>query len=217
MLSDKLLHFFENVGAEWILYILLALGVLVIAVVVERMLYFRRNTVDVTSLSKQVMAALREGGPTRARAVVNEGSGMTTEVLKAAFDAHDDGVDAVEEVIQAAIIRERIGYDRFLSILGTLGNSAPFIGLLGTVIGIVTAFSALGSDVAGAQLKSEVMSHIGEALVATAIGLAVAIPAVIAFNWFKTRIKVMAAHTESAARILLAHLKSNGGSGGGGK
>jgi biopolymer transport protein ExbB len=114
----------------------------------------------------------------------------------------------VEEVVHAAITRERTLYDRWLPVLGTLGNAAPFIGLFGTVIGILTAFAALGSGLEGAELKGQVMGKIGEALVATAVGLGVAIPSVIAFNIFKNRIKVMSSETEGIARLLLAHLKS---------
>ena len=110
--------------------------------------------------------------------------------------------------LYGAIAQERVGYDRFLPVLGTLGSSAPFIGLMGTVIGILTAFSALGSGLEGNVLKTEVMSSIGEALVATAVGLAVAIPSVVAYNAFKSRIKAMSANTEGMARLVLAHLKS---------
>lgn len=207
-LTDSLAQFLEALGADWVLWLLMALLLLAIVVMVERALFFSRHRVDSVLLSKQVIAAVREGGPQQARERLRGVGGMTGGVLHAALDAWDDGVDSVEEVVQAAIVRERSLYDRWLSILGTLGNAAPFIGLFGTVIGILTAFAALGSGLEGAELKGQVMGKIGEALVATAIGLGVAIPSVVAFNIFKNRIRVMASETEGIARLLLAHLKS---------
>lgn len=209
-LTDRLAHFFESIGADWIMYLLLALLLLSLVVMVERLLFFRRNRVDPVALSKTVIQAVREGGPERARERLAGVGGMTGGVLHAALDAWDDGVDAVEEVIQAAIGRERILYDKWLPVLGTLGNSAPFIGLFGTVIGILTAFSTLAGGLEGAALKKEVMGAIGEALVATAVGLGVAIPSVVGFNAFKSRIKRMATDTDGVARLLLAHLKARG-------
>lgn len=214
MLTESLLHFFEELGAEWILWILLVLGGVAIVVIIERGLFFRRTWVDPTKVSSELIEALRAGGAQQARGVLARVPGMTGGVLSAALDAYDHGVEAVEEVIYGAIAQERVGYDRFLSILGTLGSSAPFIGLMGTVIGILTAFSALGSGLEGTVLKTQVMSSIGEALVATAVGLAVAIPSVVAYNGFKSRIKAMAANTEGMARLVLAHLKSHGVRGG---
>jgi biopolymer transport protein ExbB len=213
MLVDQLAQFLESMGAEWILWMLLALLLVSIVVMIERALFFRRHKVDSVALSKQVLAAVREGGPAKARDQLKDVGGMTGGVLRAALEAWDDGVDAVEEVVQAAIVRERTAYDRWLPVLGTLGSSAPYIGLFGTVIGILTAFAALGSGLEGAELKGKVMAQIGEALVATAVGLGVAIPSVVAFNLFKNRIKVMAADSDSTARLLLAHLKARQGRG----
>jgi len=213
LLTEKLSHFFEDIGAEWVLWILLILLGLAIIVMVERALFFWRNKVDSAQLSKRVVDAVRSGDTEAARGHLSETRGMATSVMNAALDAWSDGVDSVEEIIAAAVARERTLYDRWLSILGTLGNSAPFIGLFGTVIGILSAFSALGTGLEGAALKTEVMGAIGEALVATAVGLGVAIPCVIGFNIFKNKIRVMAADTENVARLLLAHLKAHGSKG----
>jgi len=207
-LTDNLAQFLESLGADWVLWLLLGLLFLSIVVMIERTIYFTRYRVDSVALSKQVIAAVREGGVQQARERIKGVGGMTGGVLHAALDAWDDGVDAVEEVVAASIARERTLYDRWLPVLGTLGNSAPFIGLFGTVIGILAAFSALGSGLEGGELKGQVMSKIGEALVATAVGLGVAIPSVVAFNIFKNRIKVISSETESVARLLFAHLKS---------
>jgi biopolymer transport protein ExbB len=116
------------------------------------------------------------------------------------------GAAAAREAMAGAVAIQRIRLERRLAFLGTLGNNAPFIGLLGTVIGIVMAFEELGKMGANAAAGT-VMSSIAEALVATAIGLAVAIPAVASFNYFQRRIKSIAGSTEALTRVLLAHLE----------
>jgi biopolymer transport protein ExbB len=97
--------------------------------------------------------------------------------------------------------------ERRLGVLGTLGNNAPFVGLLGTVIGIMLAFEELANAGQGAAATAGVMSSIAEALVATAIGLLVAIPAVAAFNWFQRRIRTITSNSEALAHLLLTHLE----------
>ena len=210
MLTEALSNFFDSLGAEWVLWLLVTLSAVSVIVMIERALFFSRNATDLTSVSKRVLAALRKGGEPEARKVVKEVPGMAGGVLNSALDAYDDGVDAIEEVIHAQIVLERSRYDRFLNVLGTLGNNAPFIGLLGTVIGILNAFSDLAGALEGTSKTEAVMSSISEALVATAVGLAVAIPAVIAFNIFKSKIKRLSADTEWLARNMLAQLKSRG-------
>jgi biopolymer transport protein ExbB len=120
--------------------------------------------------------------------------------------------------MSAAIGLERKRLESRLLVLGTIGNNAPFIGLLGTVIGVVGAFDALGKPVqavaggvaaASAGLAPErVMSTIAEALVATAVGLVVAIPAVAVFNYFQGRVATAVADAETLGHVLLAHLRA---------
>jgi biopolymer transport protein ExbB/TolQ len=91
-------------------------------------------------------------------------------------------------------------------VLGTLGNNAPFIGLFGTVLGIIRAFHDLaGNTVQGTQA---VMSGIAEALVATGVGLLVALPAVATYNAFIRRVETTSAGSEALAHRILAHIKA---------
>jgi biopolymer transport protein ExbB len=99
---------------------------------------------------------------------------------------------------------QRLRAEKNLAYLGTLGNNAPFIGLLGTVVGIIGAFHQL--DASGGQLTSGLMAEIGEALVATAVGLLVALPAVAAFNTFQRAIAVRLSQGDALGRQLVAHL-----------
>ena len=116
--------------------------------------------------------------------------------------------------MQGAAALQRIKLERRLVYLGTLGNNAPFIGLFGTVIGVVQAFEALAhQDTAAAAVQAaagmapqEVMAAIAEALVATAVGLAVAIPAVATYNYFMRQSRTILANTDALSRVLIAHL-----------
>jgi biopolymer transport protein ExbB len=126
----------------------------------------------------------------------------------------DRGAQAAEEAMQGARVLQKMRLERRLAFLGTLGNNAPFIGLLGTVIGVVEAFEHLGQEAAGASnaagAPQQVMAAIAEALVATAVGLGVAIPAVIAFNYFQRHCRSVHANTEALSRVLMSYLVGNG-------
>lgn len=102
----------------------------------------------------------------------------------------------VERAVQRTMGLEVVRMERWVSVLGTCGSTAPFIGLFGTVWGIMNAIIGLGGSEDGASRLRMVMPDIGEALIATAIGLAVAIPAVMAYNYFVGRIRKMSIEVE---------------------
>ncbi len=207
MLIQRLFNFFVYVGAEWVLWLLLLLSVISIALTVERLLFFLRNS---ATRIEELMPLLVGGKLAEAKALLAGRSGMEASVLRAAIDASPGGPATVEEVIAGEIMREREPYERGLSFLGTLGNNAPFIGLFGTVIGIIKAFADLALGGAAGVAKggaSAVMAGISEALVATAVGIFVAIPAVVAFNGFTRWMKVGQARTQALGHALIAHLK----------
>ncbi len=98
----------------------------------------------------------------------------------------------------------RLQMEKRLAFLGTLGANAPFIGLLGTVIGIVRSFALL--EKTAGSMSSGLMAEVGEALVATAIGILVALPAVAFFNAFQRVIKARLARADALGRDVLTHL-----------
>jgi len=134
---------------------------------------------------------------------------MEAEVVRAAVEHADRGPDAVEEVVAARVERIRLDYERRLAFLGTLGNNAPFIGLFGTVLGIIRAFADLAAH-PGAGGASTVMAGISEALVATAVGLFVALPAVVMFNLYTRWLRRAAQRSAVLGHAAVAHLRSRG-------
>jgi biopolymer transport protein ExbB len=205
---DRLGDVFQNLGAGWVMWLLLSLSVVSIAVMIERAIYFSRHSFgDIDGL----MRALADGDLDGATRMVGDRRGLEAEVLRQAIRVAPRGADAVGEMVEATIGRERLRYERFLSYLGTLGNNAPFIGLFGTVLGIVEAFAALAANAkAGAVSEgaANIMSGVSESLVATAVGLLVALPAVAVYNIFGRWLRTIVARSECLGHALASHLKS---------
>jgi len=123
--------------------------------------------------------------------------------------AAPQGADTVEEVLLSVLARERARYERGLSFLGTLGSNAPFVGLFGTVLGIIKAFNDLGAvAVKGSAIQQTVMAGISEALVATAVGLGVAIPAVVAYNAFTRWLKTLVNRSQALGYALVGAMRA---------
>jgi biopolymer transport protein ExbB/TolQ len=195
--------------SEWVLWLLLALSLLSVAVMVERWIFYRRRKVDFDSLREEFAKCLDKGDFEAAAKLLSKTNSLETNVVLAGLRGYTKGPESVEDLLSGAMSRERSFYERRLPILATLASNSPYIGLFGTVLGIVRAFKDLSKDIASAS--SGVMAGIAEALVATAIGLLVAIPAVVAYNVFKGMVKDAVTNTESLSRILLAELKAAGG------
>ncbi len=196
-------------SAEWVLWILCILSVLSIAVMLERAVYFSSNMLK---NSDDLAIKLAKGELDAVTKFIDGKKGMEAAVLREALSSVGSGPDSVEEIIAATVARERPRYERFLSFLGTLGSNAPFIGLFGTVLGIIKAFNDLGQTGAkGAAMQQTVMAGISEALVATAVGLAVAIPAVVAYNVLTRSLKTITSRTTALGHALVGHLRATGG------
>ncbi len=197
-------------GSEWVLWLLLILSILSLAVMVERAWYFHKISIDFTSFSEGVSSALSENKKDQAMGICEGSLSFEAQVAKKGLALSDKGGAAMQETMDAIIIGQRQNLDRYLTFLGTLGNNAPFIGLFGTVIGIIQAFHDLAANPAGGP--SVVMAGISEALVATAVGLMVAIPAVIAYNTFQRLIKRHVANAESISKVIASHYSQTKGS-----
>jgi biopolymer transport protein ExbB/TolQ len=192
--------------AEWVLWFLFALSVLSLAIIVERTLFMALRRADTDAVRARLHDMLAVNARDEALGMLRKSDSMETNVLARALGAADRGPEAVEELVKAQLSAERQRYERALPLLAIVGSNAPFIGLFGTVLGIIRAFR----DLAGAQSGTgqAVMSGVSEALVATAVGLLVAIPAVAAFNMLKARIKKSSERADQLVRTLLAELKS---------
>ena len=199
-----------GLGTLWILLLLVALSVISIAIMLERFWLYWTLRDDVPSLMRDLARLLREGDAEGARRRLEASPSAEAAVVVAGLVEAEQGVEAAEEAMAGASALQRNRLEKRLTFLGTLGNNAPFIGLLGTVVGIMAAFDELGKSEGGgsAVAPKMVMYNISEALVATAIGIFVAIPAVAAYNAFQSTVKAILANTDALAHVLLSHLKS---------
>jgi biopolymer transport protein ExbB/TolQ len=192
--------------SEWVLWLLLGLSLLSVAVMVERWLFYRRRKLDFEALKDEFAKTLDQGDFDAAAKLLAKHDALETNVTLAGLRGYEKGPESVEELIAGAMGRGKAEYERRLSILATLASNCPFIGLFGTVLGIVRSFKEMSKDLANAS--AGVMAGIAEALIATAVGLLVAIPAVVAYNVFKGMVKDATTNTESLTGVLMAELKS---------
>jgi|RifCSP16_2_1023846.scaffolds.fasta_scaffold81751_2 biopolymer transport protein ExbB len=205
-MTKQLFLFFTRSGAEWVMYALAALSVLSIAVILERAIFFARFG---RSRADILVPLLATGRIELAREVVEGCAGIEAAVVRAALDAAGGGPASVSEMVACAVRRERPAFERGLGFLGTLGANAPFLGLFGTVVGIIKAFADLGVGSMKSTGAAAVMSGLSEALVATAVGIFVAIPAVVAFNAFNRRLKTVVTRAEALAHALASYLEKD--------
>ena len=200
---------FALLGADWVLWLLVGLSVLSVGVMIERGLYFRARRVDTDRLLVDARKALASGDTAAFEKRYKDVAALPAQVAMRGIAERGGGVDAVAEIMTSEKTRGRQDAERSLIVLGTLGNNAPFIGLFGTVLGIIKAFEDLRAGGATSDNTELVMSGISEALVATAVGLLVAIPAVIAFNYFTRRVRVWVTASDEVAHAILGTMYGN--------
>ena len=206
MLTQKLLAI-TNHSADWVLWLLALLSIVSVGIMLERALFFAMRRLGD---SDRVRAQLLSGDFAAAGKAMENRRGMEAEVVRAAISYAPKGPESVAEVVSAEIARSRLEYERRLAFLGTLGNNAPFIGLLGTVLGVIRAFADLAAH-PGTGGAGSVMAGISEALVATAVGLLVALPAVVMFNFYQRKLRCVAQRATVLAHSIIAYLKATEG------
>lgn len=199
---------FALLGAEWVLWLLVGLSVLCVGVAVERTIYSIMNKSPSAAFQGALEGFLQGGEAGQLHASLKDMGGVQARVISTGVEAGlRGGPAAAEEAITGAMTFERLKMERGLIILGTVGSNAPFIGLFGTVLGIIRAFKDLSLE--NAEAAGSVMAGISEALVATAVGLLVAIPAVVLYNWFQRRNKETLGQLQSLGHLVLSrfHVK----------
>jgi len=191
-------------GAEWVLWILIIASVVAIAIVIERAVLFISSRDNVARLRHELRALLAKHDVAGARRRLDASPSFEAAIARAGLDA--DGAPSAEDRILGEQQVARLKLERNLGFLGTLGSNAPFIGLLGTVIGVVRAFHELSRSTG--QVTAGLLGEIGEALIATAVGILVALPAIAFFNLFQRAIKARLGQSDALGREVLAYLKS---------
>lgn len=191
-------------GGDWVIYFLILSSVVAGAILIERAIFLTREEKHFKSLRRAVLRHLEEDFAALEKTLQSH-PGACSRILRAGFSQAKHGAASVEDLLVSASLDEKGTLENRLMVLGTLGNNAPFIGLFGTVLGVIKAFHDLAESGAGPEV---VMKGLSEALIATAVGLFVAIPCVIGFNYFSKKVKDLLTGTESLGRVMLAHIRS---------
>ncbi len=191
MSFEELLHYLRLGGLT--MAVILAASVLALGVAIERVIALWGVSEASRALGQTIAKHLLHGDFAAARSAAERSGAIAADIYLAGFDRLAKGGDAIGS-LEAAVERERaqvgLRLRRYLWILGTIGATTPFIGLFGTVAGIMRAFKDLGLDVesGGTGNTAAVMGGISEALITTAGGILVAVEAVVLYNYFQTRL-----------------------------
>src|SRR5688572_9468359 len=207
MLIERLMKV-ALLGSEWVLYLLLFLSVFSFSTMFERWLFFRRRGDDLVRLRKELANALAKDDVEAAEKLLDKSPSLEARVAREGLRWRVGGPDAMTDAVDSELSRLRPELERGTNLLGTLGNNAPFVGLFGTVLGVIIAFHALGKAGQNSSQMGGVMSGISEALVATGVGLFVALPAVVAYNLIQKRIGEIETSAQSLTKLLTAYVKA---------
>ena len=169
------------------MYILLFCSILSIAILLERIIYYRkRSKTKRAEFMMRAASALKTGDIKKAMEICKETLSPFSKVVYSGLQLYGHHKREISNAMEREITIETRKLERYTDIVGTIGNTAVYIGLFGTVLGIIRAFHDIAA--AGAGGMSIVIGGVAEALVCTATGLFVAIPAVIAFNYFTKKV-----------------------------
>ena len=191
-------------GGDWVIYLLIAFSVAAVGLIIERLFVITKQWKYQEQSLLAVTERLENGLDGSLLKHLRRDS-VLYRLSKELLDHSANGTLALERHLETRLAVERRALEKHLVILGTLGNNAPFVGLLGTVLGVIRAFHDLG--VSGGQGPEVVMQGISEALIATAVGIMVALPCVASFNFFKKRIKDLMIDADRFGKQLIAALE----------
>ena len=189
-----------------ILMVLVLCSVVTLGFALERMHYFRKRSGNADATLLQALAAVRDRRVNEAIIYCEGNAHPMGTVAATTIKNHLAAPREAEEVMQVALSQQKLLLERNTGMLGTMAAIAPLIGLLGTVWGIMRAFHAMSA--AGAAAPSVVAAGVAEALVTTAAGLIIAVPAVMLYNHFNRRLNTMLTVAENHTRSLCVALRA---------
>ncbi len=196
------LNIVDTLRSSFTMIILVGCSVVVLTFIFERWLYYKHTMVDADRFFIKIKDAFRNEGIEKAISVCNSSLSPLAAVIKTGLEESESkNGTAASEMMEATAIEQRTKLEKNLNVLGTLGNISPLIGLFGTVVGIIRAFHSLA--VSGSAGPSVISAGIAEALITTASGLVVAIPAVIFYNFYLRRVNTIMNEIESVSKKVL--------------
>jgi biopolymer transport protein ExbB len=208
MLAEKIFSV-AHVADQLVLWFLVFLSIMSVGLIIERFIYLRKIAKQSQAVRERAKLALQTNNIADVEELAKNPENLEGRALSLGLrHIKESGTKGLDEMFNSFLLVERPELEKNLNFLATLGSNAPYIGLFGTVLGIMKAFQDLAvSSEAGQQT---VMAGISMALVATAAGLFVAIPAVIFYNYFQKQVKSIIQSLECAKELCMVYAKKKG-------
>ena len=188
------------------MYVLVLCSLISITIFLERLFYYRKQSrVNRSDFMSRLGEALAGKSPEKAKEIAKETRTPCSRVIEAGLNEYGRSEKFMSGAMERKIMDETRNLERFTIVVGTIGNIGLYIGLFGTVLGIIRAFHDIAATGSGGM--STVIAGVAEALVCTAMGLMVAIPAVIFFNYFTRQIESFTDDMQMCASELLCLLE----------
>lgn len=205
------------IGSEWVLILLILISVASVALILERWFFYRDaskandafRTAVRDQVSKRNWDLALQTASSRVNSASRTGASFDAAVAAALLSEREKDRTAREKLAADALTTTRVKWEKNLALLATIGSNAPFVGLFGTVLGIIQAFHHLSMSEGGGAGVSGVTAGLAEALIATAVGILVAIPATVAFNLFTRRVRRALMEAEAFQNFILSQLQGH--------
>ena len=204
------------VQGGWVLWVIMALSVVACIIVIERLIYLRRISVDEDKLFQRVKASLIEGHYNEALAICDNNLSPFSSLLKTGIENRKQPETVQRDILKDAAALEAPKLERGLSTLGTISTIAPLLGLLGTVTGTMKAFGVLGKFGAVSD-PSALANGVSEALITTVGGIIVAVPVIIFYNFLVSRVNQILSMLENRVNMLVLLINAGNGASKGGE
>ena len=208
MLSEKIFTIAQYAD-QVVLLVLVSMSVISVGMIIERFISLKKVTQDSLAIRQKIKTLLAGNNILGFEDLANDVTSLEGRAAaQALLHIKGSGTVGSEEVFNTFMLNEKPELEKYLAVLATIASNAPFIGLLGTVLGIMKAFNDLSLTTDAGQ--QTVMAGISVALIATAAGLFVAIPAGIFYNFFTRKVKTVYTSLESVKELSLAYAKRKG-------
>lgn len=190
-----------------ILVVIMVSSVIALAIIIERYLFFRKNRVDEEVIMRRLEQTLAKSNFDEALAICETTQSPITNLMKVGIEHREYSREIIKMAISDAANMEVPKMERYLSFLGTIAHVAPLLGLLGTVTGNIRAFGVLGATGIGAGDPARLAQGISEALITTAAGIIVSVPAIGFYNYLVSRVNHSIIRLENRVNELVLYLK----------
>lgn len=208
MLAEKIFSV-AHVADQLVLWFLVILSVLSVGLIIERFVFLRKISKQSQGVRDRAKLALQTNNIQDVEELAKNPETLEGRALSLGLrHIKESGSKGLDEMFNSFLLIEKPELEKNLGFLATLGSNAPYIGLFGTVLGIMKAFQDLATSAEAGQ--QTVMAGISMALVATAAGLFVAIPAVIFYNYFQKQVKSIIQSLECAKELCMVYAKKKG-------